>query len=153
MGIPRCAVSSVALWLAFSTAWAQAPAAPLKIRTARRSGGHPANTRVRACGKITRADDAAGHVMWIVGEPPPLPKRMKWKSKDIEAVALGAQEILRDSAVRMEPDEKIGFFRGMTLLPAMLEARRNPDDAKLEDVLPAGHVRALARAEKALPGP
>ena len=65
--------------------------------------------------KITRADDAAGHVMWIVGEPPPLPKRMKWKSKDIEAVALGAQEILLDSAVRMDTDEKIGFFTGLTL--------------------------------------
>ena len=22
--------------------------------------------------KVTRADDAAGHVLWIVGEPPPL---------------------------------------------------------------------------------
>jgi hypothetical protein len=86
--------------------------------------------------KVTRAGDADNHVLWIVGDPPPLPKRMKWKSRDIEAVALRAQEILLDSAVSMEPDEKIGFFRGMTLLPAMLEARRNPDDAKLKDLLP-----------------
>ena len=78
-----------------------------------------------------------GTCMWIVGEPPPLPKRMKWKSKDIEAVALGAQEILLDSAVRMDADEKIGFFTGLTLLPAIFEARRNPDDAKLEDLVPA----------------
>jgi len=62
---------------------------------------------------------------------------MAWKSKEVEAVALGAQEILRDSSVSMQPDEKIGFFRGMTLLPAMLEARRNPDDARLKDLLPA----------------
>ncbi|HEU4781558.1 MAG TPA: TraB/GumN family protein [Steroidobacteraceae bacterium] len=87
--------------------------------------------------KVTRAGDAGNHVLWIVGDPPPLPKRMKWKSKDIEATALTAQEILRDSAVSMQPDEKIGFFRGMSLLPAMLEARRNPDDAKLKDLLPA----------------
>jgi hypothetical protein len=86
--------------------------------------------------KVTRADDPNNHVLWIVGDPPPLPKRMKWKSKDVEAVALSAQEILLDSAVSMEPDEKIGFFRGMTLLPAILEARRNPDDAKLEDLVP-----------------
>jgi len=85
--------------------------------------------------KVTSAN-AEGHVLWIVSEPPPLPKRMKWKSKDVEAVAVGAQEILRDSAVSMEPDEKIGFFRGMTLLPAMLEARRNPEDAKLKDLVP-----------------
>jgi len=86
--------------------------------------------------KVTHAN-ADGHVLWIVSEPPPLPKRMKWKSKDVEAVAVGAQEILRDSAVSMEPDEKIGFFRGMTLLPAIFEARRNPEDAKLKDLVPA----------------
>jgi hypothetical protein len=86
--------------------------------------------------KVMRDGDSANHVLWIVGEPPPLPKSMKWKSKEIEAVALGAQEILRDSAVSMEPDERIGFFRGMTLLPAILEARRNPDDARLEDLVP-----------------
>ena len=62
---------------------------------------------------------------------------MKWKSRDIEAVALGAQEILFDSAVRMDADERIGFFRGITLIPAILEARRNPNEARLEDVLPA----------------
>jgi hypothetical protein len=87
--------------------------------------------------KITRANDADHHVLWIIGDPPPLPKRMKWKSKDVEAVALSAQEILRDSGVNMNTDEKIGFFRGLTLLPAIFEARRNPDEAKLKDVLPA----------------
>lgn len=88
--------------------------------------------------KITRANDADHHVLWIIGDPPPLPKRMKWKSKDVEAVAAGAQEILRDSGVSMNTDEKIGFFRGLTLLPALFEARRNPDEGKLKDVLPAG---------------
>ena len=86
--------------------------------------------------KVTRVDDASNHVMWILGGPPALPKRMKWKSKDVEAVALGAQEILLDSAVSMEPDEKIGVFRGLALLPAIFEARRNPEDAKLKDLVP-----------------
>lgn len=87
--------------------------------------------------RITRAADAANHVLWIVGDPPPLPARMKWKSTDIEAVALSAQEILRDTSVSMEPDEKIGVLRGMTLLPSMLKARRNPHGADLEELLPA----------------
>jgi hypothetical protein len=37
----------------------------------------------------------------------------------------------------MDADEKIGFFRGLTLIPAILEARRNPNEAKLKDLVPA----------------
>ena len=136
MGIPRFAVSSIATWLAFAATCAQVPATAQDVEPLDEvvvSGEYPGP----GLWKITRAEDAEGHVMWIVGEPPPLPKRMKWKSKDIETVALSAQEILLDSAVRMDTDEKIGFFTGLTLLPAIFEARRNPDDAKLADVLPA----------------
>ncbi len=86
--------------------------------------------------KVTRADDASGHVLWVVGDPWPLPKRMKWKSREIEALAAFSQEILREASVTMKPDEKIGFFRGMTLVPSMLKARKNPDEARLEELLP-----------------
>src|SRR4051812_42577965 len=87
--------------------------------------------------KVTRPGDVAGHELWIVGDPPPLPKRLRWKSRDVEAVALRSQQILLDSAVRMDPDEKIGLFRGLSLLPAALKARRNPDETTLKDHLPA----------------
>ena len=132
------------LWLASLSAWpalAQdgSPADPIEEVVV--TGEYPGP----GMWKVTPAE-ANGHVLWIVGEPPPLPKRMKWRSKEIEAVALGAQEILRDSAVSMEPDQKIGFFRGMTLLPAILEARRNPGDAKLKDQVPADlYVRWLVQ--------
>jgi hypothetical protein len=85
--------------------------------------------------KVTRPGDDA-HVLWIVGDPWPLPKKMKWKSRDIEAKALAAQEVLLDVGFTMKPDEDIGFFRGVSYLPAVLKARRNPDQAKLQDVLP-----------------
>ena len=87
--------------------------------------------------KVTRADDPAAHELWIVGEPPPLPKRMKWKSRQVEAVATSAQEILLDASVRVEADEKIGVFRGLSLLPVALKARRNPEEATLRSQLPA----------------
>ena len=136
MRVPLRAVSSVALCLALAPVWAQAPAAaepaePLDEVVV--AGEYPGP----GLWKVTRADATDGHVLWIVGEPPPLPRDMKWKSKDIEAVALGAQEILFDSGVRMDADEKIGFFRGLTLIPAILEARRNPDEATLKDLVPA----------------
>lgn len=87
--------------------------------------------------KVTRADDPSGHELWIVGDPWPLPKGWKWKSKDVEAKAASAQEILWDAGFNVTTDEKVGVLRGMTLLPAVLKARRNPDDARLVDVLPA----------------
>ena len=39
-------------------------------------------------------------------------------------------------AVRMEPDERIGVFKGLSLLPAALKARKNPEEATLRDLLP-----------------
>jgi hypothetical protein len=86
--------------------------------------------------KVTRANDTGGHTLWIIGDPPPLPKRIQWKSKSVEAVVAGAQEILRDSSVTMKPDEEIGLFRGLSLLPAVLKARKNPEDGRLKDLLP-----------------
>ncbi|MEJ0084263.1 MAG: TraB/GumN family protein [Pseudomonadota bacterium] len=86
--------------------------------------------------KVTRANDTSGHTLWIIGDPPPLPKRIQWKSKKVEAVVVSTQEILRDSSVTMKPDEEIGLFRGLSLLPAVLKARKNPEEGKLKDLLP-----------------
>lgn len=86
--------------------------------------------------KVTREDEPAGHALWIIGDPPPLPKRLAWKSTAVEAVVLRSQEILRDTGVTMKPDEKIGFFKGLTLVPSALKARKNPDAAKLSEMVP-----------------
>lgn len=82
-------------------------------------------------------DDNPSHVLWIVGDPPPLPRRMSWKSAQVEAVLRASQEILQDSAVGVVPDEKFGIFRKMSLVPAALGARKNPGKVKLKDLLPA----------------
>lgn len=86
--------------------------------------------------KVTRSGEADGHTLWIIGDPPPLPKRLAWKSREVEALVLRSQEILRDTGVTMKPDEEIGFFKGIGLIPSALKARKNPDDARLVDVLP-----------------
>jgi hypothetical protein len=71
---------------------------------------------------------------------------MQWKSRDVESVAMRSQEILLDASVRMEPDEKIGVFRGLTLLPAAMKARRNPDEATLRERVPPDlYARWLAQ--------
>jgi len=87
--------------------------------------------------KVTRLDDPAGHTLWILGTPPPLPKKLKWKSRDVEAIVVSSQQVLLDSEIDVQPDEKIGFFKGMSLLPAAIGIRSNPDKARLQDLLPA----------------
>jgi len=85
--------------------------------------------------KITQPDHA-DHVLWIVGEPPPLPKRLTWRSEKVERVLLQSQEVLRQAGVQMKPDEKIGVLKGITLLPGLRKARKNPDEGTLQDHVP-----------------
>lgn len=83
------------------------------------------------------------HVLWILGTLGPLPRRMEWASADVERVAAESQALLEAPSVGLEKD--IGFFRGLTLLPTALKARRDPQGRKLEDVVgPEDHARWLA---------
>ncbi|MEQ1513059.1 MAG: TraB/GumN family protein [Lysobacteraceae bacterium] len=81
--------------------------------------------------KIRKGD----HVLWILGSQSPLPKRMDWDSANVERIIAGSQEVLMPPAVEMDAD--VGFFRGLTLLPSLFKALKNPDGKTLSDVLPA----------------
>lgn len=80
--------------------------------------------------KVSKGD----HVMWVLGTLTPLPKKITWRSRQVETVIASAKEIIAQESV----SANIGFFRGMRLLPAAMRARRNPDGAQLKDVLPPG---------------
>jgi hypothetical protein len=77
-----------------------------------------------------------GHTLWIVGDPPLLPKGMRFRSQQVARVALQSQEILRQPGFGLKPDKKVGVFRMLTLVPAALSLRKNPDKATLQELIP-----------------
>src|SRR6185312_9429510 len=78
--------------------------------------------------KVTKGD----HVLWILGTLSPLPKRMTWRSGEVEKVVAESKEVIGQEQV----SANVGFFRGITLLPSLLRARYNPDGTMLKDILP-----------------
>jgi uncharacterized protein YbaP (TraB family) len=82
--------------------------------------------------KVTKSTAAGEHVLWILGSYGPLPKKMTWRSKEIEATLAESQELLTSVSVSVD----IGFFKRLTLLPSLIGVRNNPGDANLKDVVP-----------------
>ncbi|KGF80996.1 hypothetical protein IA69_14550 [Massilia sp. JS1662] len=79
--------------------------------------------------KVSKGD----HVMWVFGLYAPLPQKMEWDASRVERLVAKSQEVLLPPGANFE----VGFFRGLTLLPSMIGMEKNPDGARLQDVLPA----------------
>ncbi|MFB9068126.1 TraB/GumN family protein [Pseudofulvimonas gallinarii] len=89
-----------------------------------------------------------GRSLWILGTQSPLPRRMQWHAEPVLAILEQCQALLRPPLV----DTDIGMVRGMMLLPAALRVRRNPDNARLQDVLPPDlHARWLPLKARYMP--
>jgi len=76
-----------------------------------------------------------GHVMWVLGLVAPLPRDMEWRSTEVEQAIAASGALLQVPMWSVHSD--VGVLKGLTLVPAALRARRNPDGAELRDVLPA----------------
>ena len=83
--------------------------------------------------QVTRPDDPRRHVLWILGNYSPLPKKMTWRSADLAAVLAESQAVLAPVSV----SASAGPLGGITLLPSLVGVRRNPGDKRLQEVVPA----------------
>ena len=94
--------------------------------------------------KVSKGD----HVMWIIGTQSPVPKKMTWRSKQIETVIAQSQEVLTGPTIGISM-KQIGFFTALTLIPSAMEARKNPAGATLRDIVPADlYARWLVLRDK-----
>lgn len=81
--------------------------------------------------KVRKGD----HTMWVLGTLSPLPKKIEWVSRDVDAVLGQAQEVIWQPSLVVGAN--IGMFRGLMLAPKALGARKNPHGETLRDVVPA----------------
>jgi uncharacterized protein YbaP (TraB family) len=89
------------------------------------------------------------HRLWILGTLTPLPNDLKWRSRELESALAQSQLVL--APVRLRTD--IGLFKGLSLLPAALRARKLPDKVSLAEVLGSErHARWGAQRDRYLRG-
>ncbi|MFL6635189.1 MAG: TraB/GumN family protein [Massilia sp.] len=79
--------------------------------------------------KVSKGD----HVMWVFGLYSPLPQKMEWDAGRVERLVARSQEVLLPPGASIE----MSWFRELTLLPSMIGMEKNPDGARLRDMLPA----------------
>jgi hypothetical protein len=87
------------------------------------------------------------NTLWVMATLSPLPKRMEWEPRELDALVARADRVLTSPGVDVDAD--IGFFGSLRLLPTALRARNNPDDKTLAEVLPS-ELYARWQAQKAI---
>ncbi len=85
------------------------------------------------------------HVLWVLGSFGPLPKKLQWRSRQAENALIGSQELLLYPFAK----PKLSFFTQLSMAPSIIGIKKNPDGARLQDVVPADtYTRWLALKEK-----
>ncbi len=98
--------------------------------------------------RVSRDD----HVVWIIGTMSPVPTGLKWNDRQMRAVLAESDEVLGQISYSASVDG--GRFAVIRSIPALLKARKNPDGAKLGELLPPEqYARWRSLAEAALGEP
>lgn len=139
-------ITAMCLSLSLASAWAQtdvptavAPEAQVEPEKILVVGQRPGP----GLWKVSKGD----HVLWVFGTHWPLPKKLEWRSQQVEAIVAQSQELLKEPSANLD----FGVVRSVLLMPFMLGIDKNPDGGVLRDQVPADvHERWLALRKKYL---
>ena len=91
--------------------------------------------------------DDGEHVLWIMGQYHTLPKKMEWRSTELEAAIAGSEELLAEPEV----DAGMGTFASWRAAGAGRRAQQ-PRRAQARGAHAHPALRTLARAKGRVPG-
>jgi hypothetical protein len=83
--------------------------------------------------RVTRPGDDGEHVLLVMGQYNTLPKKMEWRSTELEAAVADSQELLSEPEV----DAQMGVFAQLGALPSLVGVRNSPDGRRLEELMSA----------------
>ena len=83
--------------------------------------------------RVTHPSAGHDHVLWILGSYGPLPRKMRWRSTELESILAESQELIGPVSM----SAKVGPLGGLTLLPSLVGLRKNPNGERLQALVPA----------------
>jgi hypothetical protein len=105
----RCILALASLLLSGSVITAGKGVDPADLEVVLVTGAQPGP----ALWKVTSAD----HVLWILGEVSPLPRKVKWRSKQFESLLANSQEVILHSSAAVTRGRQAGELARATQLP------------------------------------
>jgi hypothetical protein len=73
--------------------------------------------------------------LWVLGTQQPLPRKLVWRSRNVEALIAQSQELITAGGTSLDVD--FGFFGFFSATRAFIRARKIPNGATLDQVLPS----------------
>ena len=132
------------LLLLASTLGAMAPAAAHAQTTATPAGTPPSTPimleKLIVSGELPGPGmwkvSKGNNVLWIVGTQTPVPQKMTWRARGLEAIVAQSQQVISEPSISISL-RQIGYFKALIMLPSAMQVRKNPDGAMLKDIIPA----------------
>ncbi len=85
------------------------------------------------------------NVLWVFGTYAPLPKKMEWRAREVDAILAQSQEYIDPPSAMAD----VSYWKMLTLIPHVFGLKKNPDGAQLRDLMPADvYARWLVLKEK-----
>lgn len=83
--------------------------------------------------KVSKGD----HVLWIFGLYAPLPKKLEWDDARALRLVKQSQELILPPDIDIQLSGIGSYFKAFIALPNLIDLKKNPERATLQDILPA----------------